>query len=258
MRDREWIVNAKPQVMRDFRLMLSKSSGLDVEAPTEPYFTYKYYLGPGNNSPLVKQVLANRWWWTRVGEAEKATAHLVWTQTREKPLLKQMVSLEAESRILEEGQQFQLTCQTKYLDPKSTSLLNQTKAVDLGPLGYGSIWQSESFGVAALSSKTACGKLRVHNKLEGNYQLSNKKGLLYNLKSYYAAFDCDPFQVMPRTFHIQSVEDEFEQLRAWYPGGPLILKPGEYTNRGNGITVCASLQDVRAEMASVTWLPTPS
>jgi len=54
--------------------------------------------------------------------------------------------------------------------------------------------------IRILDSKT---KLKISNRLEDNYHLSNKKALFYNLKFYFDYLDKDVFQVIPVTFHVK-------------------------------------------------------
>ena len=49
--------------------------------------------------------------------------------------------------------------------------------------------------------------LRVCNKIAGNFHLSNKKGLYYNMKTYCEALEKDVFEIIPLTFHVLSAED---------------------------------------------------
>lgn len=44
--------------------------------------------------------------------------------------------------------------------------------------------------------------LRVHNHLENNFFIGNKKALFYNLKTYYDLVGKNVFEVVPLTFHI--------------------------------------------------------
>lgn len=46
------------------------------------------------------------------------------------------------------------------------------------------------------------GKLRMHNHLEFNYYLGNKKALFYNIKRICEYKGEDPFDYVPLTFHI--------------------------------------------------------
>lgn len=44
---------------------------------------------------------------------------------------------------------------------------------------------------------------RIHNHLESNFYIGNKKALFYNVKRYMELKGRDPFDFMPLTFHIK-------------------------------------------------------
>ena len=46
-------------------------------------------------------------------------------------------------------------------------------------------------------------EIKMYNKLENNFHLSNKCALFYNMKRYYEAINKDPFDVIPLTFHVK-------------------------------------------------------
>lgn len=76
------------------------------------------------------------------------------------------------------------------------------------------------------------------------------------MRKYLQLKGIDPFTILPLTFHItKGVEDpEFKLFKNHYDQieksknkqikNIWIVKPGENTNRGNGITVCYSIDDV--------------
>lgn len=99
------------------------------------------------------------------------------------------------------------------------------------------------------------------NHLENNFHLSNKKAIYYNMKVYYEATKQDTFDYLPLTYHIKEGLQDREFLKfeetfknpgehahlTKYPamGKDLwIVKPGENTNRGCGITVCRELSQI--------------
>jgi hypothetical protein len=51
-------------------------------------------------------------------------------------------------------------------------------------------------------------KSHIHNHLEFNWHICNKKALYYNLKKYYHSIGQDPFAYIPLTFHIQEMGDQ--------------------------------------------------
>lgn len=75
------------------------------------------------------------------------------------------------------------------------------KRVDISSLGYDLITKSESY-VGLLTQPHCSSQTQLVNKLERNGHLVNKKGLYYNLKSYYESVGRDPFTVIPLTFHL--------------------------------------------------------
>lgn len=142
--------------------------------------------------------------------------------------------------------------------------------------------------------------VKLYNKLEDNFHLSNKKAMFLNLRLYYEALGKDVFNAVPMTFHVkEGLEDpEFLRFKQHYfkeeeeikkqkqqkllekqalttgvpgvngddqdgstPGGPTtaggmppqsikrniwIIKPGENTNRGQGITVMKEFEEIKA------------
>lgn len=105
--------------------------------------------------------------------------------------------------------------------------------------------------------------LKIQNHLECNYYLGNKKALFYSMKEYYTLFGKDPFQYIPLTFHIsQGLDDqEFDRFMVYYEQfqeqkrkklsqNIWIVKPGEHTNRGKGITVCSILDEIKIRLKS--------
>jgi hypothetical protein len=43
----------------------------------------------------------------------------------------------------------------------------------------------------------------MHNHLEDNFHLSNKKALFYNITNYMQLLKKNPFEHIPMTFHIK-------------------------------------------------------
>jgi hypothetical protein len=60
--------------------------------------------------------------------------------------------------------------------------------------------------------------VKLYNKLEDNFHLSNKKAMFLNMKLYYEAMGRDVFNALPVTFHVkEGLEDaEFGRFKAYY------------------------------------------
>jgi hypothetical protein len=101
---------------------------------------------------------------------------------------------------------------------------------------------------------------RLQNHLINNYVIGNKKALLKTMALYYKKNHDFVFNHLPYTFHIQKgLEDEnyFRFLRFYQQRGRearargtddnvWIVKPGEFSNRGQGIRVCKTLDEVKS------------
>ena len=80
----------------------------------------------------------------------------------------------------------------------------------------------------------------LHNKLEKNFHLSNKKAMFFNLRRYYEVTQRNPFEYLPLTFHVRNgtidneylkFEAEFQQNKIYKSNKNIwIVKPGENTN----------------------------
>ena len=52
----------------------------------------------------------------------------------------------------------------------------------------------------------------MHNHLEFNHYIGNKKALFYNLKQYYDLLKKNVFEIIPLTFHIKTGTKDEEFL----------------------------------------------
>jgi hypothetical protein len=90
--------------------------------------------------------------------------------------------------------------------------------------------------------------------------IGNKKALLKTMSIYYKKQNDFVFNYLPYTFHIEKgFEDENygRFLRYFHQRSKenkldgseenvWIVKPGEFSNRGNGIRVCKTLEEIKA------------
>ena len=261
-RDFEWLGRAKDQLQKDWQRYLRLSNGVTVTPPSEAFFAYKYYLGRGNNHPLVKACFRARGHWTRLKhEEDMAQANLVWTQSKVKSLFATYPTATSPPQI--HSKPGPILCSVKF--PGKKAACSSLKPVDIQPLGFHLVTNSASFLFLQPTQELTSVSLRTHNKLEHNYHLANKKTLFYSMKKYYEVLNRDPFQVLPLTFHIQNgPEDaEFARFQAAFRTferekalkNIWIVKPGENTNRGTGISVCSSLEEVKSQVNTHSICP---
>lgn len=203
--------------------------------------SYKSYIEKGNNGMLVRSVLKQRWWWTSVKKKEIANSHLIWTQWRKNNIYS-MLS-EQNKPSLKDGEGDQLTNSIDKINLEEETSLHEKETL------------KNHTSLACFNKLNALQETRsIYNHLAHNYHLSNKKAIFYNLKYYYETRGCDPFKNMPLTFHIKGIEDKEEYQKfvntyqrvanEKYCDNIWIIKPGENTNRGNGITISKDLTEI--------------
>eukprot|EP00826_Nyctotherus_ovalis_P059966 TRINITY_DN8385_c0_g5_i1.p1 TRINITY_DN8385_c0_g5~~TRINITY_DN8385_c0_g5_i1.p1 ORF type:complete len:374 (-),score=62.59 TRINITY_DN8385_c0_g5_i1:370-1491(-) len=190
LKSRERISQVKEKLLRVLYTTLNKANNYAVESGAAP----RFFVGSGNNSPLVRSLMRERWWWIPVDDIEKSY-NFLWTQWRNMDFISTLSTLP---------------------HPVQTPLP------------------------------------RLSNHLEGNYYLGHKKYMHKCLSLYYSLIGKDVMDVVPLTFHIkygksdlryknfQSTYVDFgkESKNVW------IIKPGENSNRGNGIMIANTLAEI--------------
>lgn len=201
--------------------LLQKSNGIQIKDEDECNF--KYFLGPGNNSALINRIMKSRPRWKRVYSHN--SAHFSWTAVKNVSIFDILSEYEHSSDTVKIEYQKELP---SFFPP---SLYRQIVPFKL------------------LSSS----RQKLYNKLIDNKELTSKKRLFFNMHSYYTSIGINPFSKIPLTFHVSygsydstfkvfmSKFHEFQKLGA---ANIWIVKPGECTNRGIGINVCRSLDQI--------------
>ncbi|CAI2368421.1 unnamed protein product [Moneuplotes crassus] len=247
-------------------IQIIKSPAQDSK-PKNSQNMFKYFIGYGNNSVLVQKALKHRFWWTAGSrdEDEWEDFNFIWTQWRRNPIINTLKQEKENSnsddlttcltekttndyasdiekvehpksieRDLETGSKGDSKCNIKANRPKPSNPLAQIDILNLN-------------------------EHTLYNHLEGNFHLSNKKALFYNMKSLCDFLGEDVFTYLPKTFHIKEglfdqefirfeqhfKEHESELSKEGKSHNTWIIKPGENTNRGCGIQYCTSLEDIK-------------
>ena len=241
----DWAQFSKPELDHMWRTLLNLTNGIKV---LEQKAQFKYFVGKGNNSELIKRLLGNRSWW--IATDNQSEANFIWTQWKDKSICE----------ALPEGHKLthEIDLNTKptisYQVP--VRIKEIYRQVDLTDLGLYRIKNSHSYtAIKCVESNPLMNKL--YNKIEFNQLLANKKGLYKSLKFYYEALGQKVFSYHPLTYHIKNctgTEYEkflesfqmFDKRKAKKKCKNLwIIKPGENSNRGRGIRVCKNLSEIK-------------
>ncbi|CDW84262.1 tubulin-tyrosine ligase family [Stylonychia lemnae] len=208
IRSREFCQQAREKALQ----MLTKQIQIDNEVPAKTtqdvnFSTQyaKFYVGFGNNFPLVRSILKNRWWMSMADKANFEECQLIWTSWRKQKFVEQLIKNE-------EYQQQETKLHIK----------------------------------------------RIYARMEDNFHLTNKKGLLLNMKEFYRAKGKCIFEshVFPHTYLVKSSHDDSEYLKlvkyaTQRPDSIWIIKPGENSNRGCGISLCQGVDGIQKEIETL-------
>ena len=63
-------------------MKINRSNNNDIKFPTGHFQAYKYYIGKGNNSILVRGALKTRFWWSMGDFDSWDEYNFLWTQWR--------------------------------------------------------------------------------------------------------------------------------------------------------------------------------
>lgn len=231
----------------EFCFWVAQSNGI-VSEPGEG--NYKFYLGPGNNCQLIAFLMKKRWFWTRVDNLQQAD--FIWTQHKQSSIMDKLPTASIQPVVV-------LPDPTQPSFPKRKGFRpiydseRRKSTISL-------ITTSQSYTWLLPPPEDAQSSIQIYNRLDRNYQLTSKKHLYLNMKSYYEETGRDVFQDLPLTFLVQGgrndpemtrFEERFraeEESKAGEKGKKYnlwIIKPGENSNCGHGIHVSSDLSEIQ-------------
>jgi len=226
LKSKDFYFELKGHLLKILSKVINKENEISIEQMPET--SYKFCILNGNNSNLIKTFFRQRSWWSSGNEQDEV--NLIWSQWNKTDFIGKL----------------------KKVDVKVRSN-NENKCIELIPQ-----------------------EIKLSNHLEFNYVLGNKKCMYYNLKFYYQMINKEHLDIMPLTFHVRGILDpEYENFKKEYLKNEeaikknqkvkhkrstkgnsekefdvnsnkniWIIKPGENTNRGNGINVSNKLQEI--------------
>lgn len=187
----EW----KEKVYRKYLEHIAKSNGIITpEDSTTNTQQFRYFVGRGNFSYLVKHALKRRFWWTNGSrDDEWDEFNFIWTQWRRKPIIKSLKLLAQESSQKNLANPSQnstsnmneesTTCLTDCSPNENLSDIERTSSSKHRSKSSRKVRGLESKILAKSASPESQIEHTLYNHMECNYHLSNKKALYYNMKA---------------------------------------------------------------------------
>lgn len=243
-KNKQWLLKTRSFLTKEISSIINSSNGISVSAQIS---TYKYYLGKGNNSKLIKKIMSTRWWWTCVQEDQLPNVNMVWSQSIDNEYISTIPVIYYKPKLIDSvsrSVQSFVTYQTETLS---------NVYVDLSSLKYDLITSSSAFISYTDLKPQNPSFFRTHNKLQYHFYLSDKKYLYNIMKKYYGLMGQNVFDYLPITFYVKNIDsDDFKLFLTDYQMGVVnntqnawILKPGENSNRGNGIVITDNIKEIR-------------
>jgi hypothetical protein len=250
---------------RDLLWKVNFTNELHIEVPLEYEHRLKVHVGRGNNSCMVAGLISRRNWFAFTERPDEA--NFVWTQLK-------LLDFYKKQQGRGEGETARPYAAQGYL---KESLLTAGDSREYRSY-MGKFVSAEEHGDERLlgrgknlkyRSRVGCEEIRegrVQNHLVNNYVIGNKKALFNTMASYYRETQQEVFAFLPLTFHITNGMDDknyFDFLKYYHKRAKevarhnqhqtaekqfnaWIVKPGENSNRGNGIKMCLTLDDIKA------------
>lgn len=234
--------------------LLNAFNGCSV-AITAPKTRLKVYIGKGNNHQLIEKLLRGRVF----VEPERMLneCHIIWTQ------------------ITCPSARPSLTCTTQKFFLRNISESQYHKKSELNTAeDYAN--ELENLKIFKFEKKTVVkaferllqvGKLNsimpesvvIANHVKGLKLIARKAELAHTVISHCKSLETDPFKVIPLTYFVRGenfqadMNDLVNTIKQSTEGfmTPYIVKPGEFTNRGKGITMAYNEAELRSQCSDL-------
>ncbi len=79
-KDKDKYLELKEKYYREFLMQINRSNNAIIPFPKASFIPYKYYIGKGNNSILIRNCLKQRFWWSMGDFEEWDEYNFIWTQ----------------------------------------------------------------------------------------------------------------------------------------------------------------------------------
>lgn len=99
-KDKDKYIDLKERHFRAFLLKINKSNGVEAKFPTATFAPYRYYIGKGNNSSVVKTAFKTRFWWSVGDYDDWLDYNFMWTQWKSNRIIS---TLKTHKEVLRES-----------------------------------------------------------------------------------------------------------------------------------------------------------
>ncbi len=242
------------------RLLYNLFNSMYVRSDPKCSFKPKFFVGKGNNQKLVSELISQRE--PLVSGTTLQTSNIVWTQLDSKETRKTNIGCaiwlhfddiraNSEFKGIELHDINRLTAQFSRLGMFAVKNLGLIKEI------FENMMMKKSVHMIPLE------QCSFPNHIRGSVYIGRKSLLTETVILYFTKLNQDPFKLIPRTFLIKfnNFEVDLKNFRSLLQAGrgyqfPLIVKPGENTNRGTGISIVYKEQELVDSVSQILSNPT--
>ena len=217
----------------------------------KPHTRIKATLGRGNNHALVWQMLEGR---QMVDYSQTpASSQLVWTQSSHPQSHPSVISTASRYHV-KHIKSSDSEVVTKLMAGSVAMLIDELMASRL--FRFDTNQATISFERLVNSQKICCvssENVNLVNHIKGLRHISRKNDLAHTVINFCTKVGVDPFIIIPKTFFLRrqhltkDLDETIKKIGENRKGFafPCILKPGEFTNRGTGVVMAYSEDELR-------------
>ena len=212
----------------------------------------KFYIGKGNNYPLVRSIFKQRWWWQLGSGIDFDSSNFLWTQWRKNELLDWLQPLAEAEKVEGVSNPWNDQKLRIYGKMEDNYHLSNKKALFFNMTSYYEQISQNPFEVLPLTFHIEHGLTDPEfERFRQHFQMIEQEKQRKKLELNAARAKHD--QEHPKDEYDseeEEIENEEEFFNIHVPKNIWIMKPGENSNRGSGIFVCNTMREIQAEITS--------
>lgn len=229
-RDKERYLDLKEKYYREFLVKILKSNGVEkIQFPHSTFTPYKYYIGRGNNSGIVRTALKSRFWWSMGDYDDWEDYNFIWTQWKSNKILsclkswKEVQELEAKDQDKKRSSQstrgghIDSQLSTQATDKESTSskenLITTPKKNKLASASLGNT--SSEINFKKQNSATANSSAAKNSRIIGR---AGKKGeeKEEEKEENVTAHNSHEYSKMENNYHLSNKKAIYYNMKVYY------------------------------------------
>ena len=244
LKNKEYLNTLKEKLLRSLYSTINRENGVVIPLRSFSNAIYKYCISSGNNAPLVRQIFKNRWWWINIDYNDFLSSNLMWTQWKKEEYIEKLPLDYSKQFLMKPNGLRELNpCEIKICNHMEFNyVLGNKKCLYYNIKSYYSSMNKNISDIVPLT-------FHIRSSQDGQYE---------QLKEYFQKFQSIKIQQVTNNINdpqniekndvqtaIQSnINNKIKSDSNNCFSNIWIIKPGENSNRGNGINLSDNLAEI--------------